>query len=73
MSDYKVLYKLKGTNPPLPGMGGELAGCTGEETERQVTWSDLLQMTPGEARIVGTQQTGLARPCANDAFVVGLL
>lgn len=41
-------------------MGGELAGWTWEETERQVTWSDLFQVTPGKARIVGTQHTVLA-------------
>lgn len=54
-------------------MGGKLADCTWEENERQVTWSDLLQVTPGKARIVGTQQTGLAWHCSHYAFVIGLL
>lgn len=37
-------------------MVGELADFVWEETKTQVSWSDLLQVTPGKSRTVGTQQ-----------------
>lgn len=44
----------------LPLVADELIGIVWEETESQVSWSSLLQVTPGQTRIVGTGQIALA-------------